>query len=301
MADTHVAPRSDAADDGAARGGTDEALEALEAQYDLPWRMDLPALRTLRVVRRVVPPTKAPRLDPADPRVVLHRRTTAPRTLRARVGIGPSFRISTRSRIGVAAVLSAGLGLAGSYGNAGASMPPLVNSLPAAHVLGAEHWQAAAPRAGVWAADPTGPGLRAGSCTAQPLPAADSAHRVSAARAGSGVQHVSRATSPGAGAALVDAWLAGIRTCARQAYGRNADVRTLGTYGGVENGLTIVGVFYALRSPGPLGTTRGADLFAVGRDGRLVTTLELRVPGAPGRIPVGPFTAVAKRALAELR
>lgn len=298
MADTQVAPRSGAADDDAVAGGTDEALEA---QYDLPWRMDLPALRTLRVVRRVVPPAKTPRLDPHDPRLVLYRRASTPRTLRARVGVGPSFRISTRSRIGVVAVLSAGLGLAGSYGNAGAAGPARPNPLPAAHVLGAEHWQAAAPRAGAWTAESTVPGLRPGSCAAQVLPAADSAFRSSAARAGTGVQHVSRAASPQAGDVLVDAWLARVRACAREAYGRNVDVRTLGTYGGVANGLTVVGVFYSLKSPGPLGTTRGADLFAVGRDGRLVTTLELNVPGAPGRIPVGSFTAVAKRALADLR
>jgi hypothetical protein len=298
MADTQVAPRSGAADDDAAAGGTDEALEA---QYDLPWRMDVPALRTLRVVRRVVPPAKAPRLDPQDPRLVLYRRGATPRTLRARVGFGPSFRISTRSRIGMVAVLSAGLGLAGSYGNAGASVPARSNPLPAAHVLGAEHWQAAAPRAGAWTAGPTARGLHPGSCTAQTLPAADSAFRSSTARAGTGVQHVSRAASPLAGDTLIDAWLAGVRTCARQAYGRTADVRTLGSYGGVANGLTVVGVFYSLTAPGPLGTTRGADLLAIGRDGRLVTTLELKVPGAPGRIPVESFTAVAKRALAELR
>ena len=298
MADTQVAPRSGAADDDADAGGTDEALEA---QYELPWRVDLPPLRTLRVVRRVVPPAQAPRLDPDDPRLVLHRRRSAPRTLRARVGVGPSFRISTRSRIGVVAVLSAALGLAGSYGNAGASVPPRVNPLPGVHVLGAEHWQTAAPRAGAWTADPTVPGLRPGSCAARTLPSADSAHRSAAARAGTGLQHVSRATSPRAGDALVDAWLGGVRACARETYGRNAEVRTLGTYGGVANGLTVVGVFYSLRSPGPFGTARGAELFAIGRDGRLVTTLELNVAGAPGRIPVGSFTAVAKRALAELR
>lgn len=298
MADTQVAPRSGAADDDVRAGGTDEALEA---PYDLPWRMDLPALRTLRVVRRVVPPATEPRLDPHDPRLVLHRRGAVPRTPAARVGIGPSFRISTRSRIGVVAVLSAGLGLAGSYGNAGASVPPRINALPAAHVLGAEHWQAVAPRAGGWTADPTVPGLHTGSCAAQTLPPADSAYRSAAARTGTAVQHVSQSPSPRAADALVDVWLSGVRTCARQAYGRNADVRTLGTYGGVADGLTVVGVFYALRSAGPLGTTRGADLFAVGRDGRLVTTLELQVPGAPARIPVGPFTAVTKRALAELR
>jgi hypothetical protein len=69
----------------------------------------------------------------------------------------------------------------------------------------------------------------------------------------------------------------------------------------VRDGLTVVGVFYSLKRPGPFGTKHGAHLFAIGRDGRLLTTLELNVPGAPGRIPVGQFTAVAKRALAELR
>ena len=106
---------------------------------------------------------------------------------------------------------------------------------------------------------------------------------------------------PKAAEALIATWLAGVRSCERQAYGKTAVIRTLGTYPGVGEGLTVVGVFYTLPKPGPFGTKRGADLFAVGRDGRLVTTLELDVSGAPGRIPVGPFTAVAKRALAELR
>uniref|UniRef100_UPI00179BA472 hypothetical protein n=1 Tax=Sporichthya sp. TaxID=65475 RepID=UPI00179BA472 len=142
------------------------------------------------------------------------------------------------------------------------------------------------------------------SCAAGALPADASAFRRSTAadgRGGVGEQHVTRAASPKAADALIKAWLGGVRTCERQAFGRGTQVRVLGTYPGVGSGLTVVGVFYSLNSAGPFGTKRGAHLFAVGRNGRLMTTLELNVPGAPGRIPVGQFTAVAKRALAELR
>jgi hypothetical protein len=298
MADTQVAPRSGAADDDAAAGGTGGTAEN---EYDLPWRMDLPALRTLRVVRRVLPPTRTPHLDPHDPRLVLYRRPSAHRPLRTRLGLGPWFRVSTRSRMGTVAVLSAALGLAGSYGNAGERMRPQVNPVPEARVLGAEHWQTAAPAAGTWSAGATAFGISEGSCAAGALPPGDSAFRSSSAPTGTALQHVTRTGSPRAADALTRTWLAGVRTCARQAHGGNVEVRRLGTYGGIAGGLTVVGVFYSRTSPGPLGSTRGADLYAIGRNGGLVTTLELNVAGAPRRVPVGPFTAVAKRAVTELR
>jgi hypothetical protein len=291
MAETDVAVRPGTEDDD-------------ELPYDLPWRLDVPALRTLRVVRRVVPPSKTPRLTADDPRLVLYRRRRQrPQTVSSRVGIGPFFRISTRTRLGLVAVMTAGLGLAGSYGTAKQALAPVSNPVPAAHVLGTAHWATAAPNAGAWTAQGVVVGRQdpAVSCAAGTLPADGSAFRRSTARAGVGEQHVTRAASPQAAEALITAWLAGVRSCERKAYGRGAVIRTLGTYPGVGDGLTVVGVFYTVKKPGQFGTRRGADLFAVGRDGRLVTTLQLDVAGAPGRIPVGPFTAVAKRALAELR
>jgi len=296
MAETDVAPRPGADDDGSATLTPED-----EFPYDLPWRLDVPALRTLRIVRRVVPPSKAPKLATDDPRRVLYRRPSQPRTLSTRAGIGPFFRISTRSRLGMVAVLSAGLGLAGSYGTPDPLAAPVVNPVPAAHVLGAEHWDTAAPKAGAWTTQDVVFGRQdpAISCAAKTLPADASAFRRATARAGVGEQHVIRAASPKAAEALITTWLAGVRSCERQH--RGAVIRTLGTYPGVGEGLTVVGVFYTLKKPGPFGTKHGADLFAIGRDGRLVTTLELDVAGAPGGIPVGSFTAVAKRALAELR
>lgn len=292
MADTQVAPRSGAEDDGAtavAPALPPSPAPDPEFGYDLPWRLDIPALRTLRIVRRELPP------KPAVVRV---------RTWRSWLGIDGHFVLPTRYRLGVVAVLTAALGLAGSYALQADELPASpANPVADAHVLGAEHWQVAAPGAGSWQTPAIELGRQdpATSCAAGALPADASAFRRSTARAGTGEQHVTRAASPKAANALIDAWLAEVRTCVKQAYGRGAQVRTLGTYPGVADGLTVVGVFYALRKPGPFGTKRGAHLFAVGRDGRLVTTLELNVPGAPGRIPVGPFTAVAKRALAELR
>lgn len=279
MADTQVAPRP---------GAEDDSTGPPEPEFDLPWRMDIPALRTLRIVRRELPP---------EPIAVRER------TLRSRLGVGPQFVLPTRYRLGVVALLSAGLGLAGTYGNADEQRVPPVNPVPAAHVLGPEHWQTAAPAAGTWQSGSTEFGRQAPatSCAAGALPADTSAFRRATAAAGTGEQHVTRAASPKAARTLIETWLAGVRTCQRRAFGRAAEVRTLGTFPGVANGLTVVGVFYTLKQPGPFGTKRGARLFAVGRDGRLVTTLELNVPGAPGRIPVGQFTAVAKRALAELR
>jgi hypothetical protein len=286
MAETHVAPRPGAEDDGVLPAAT---TPQPEPEFDLPWRLDVPALRTLRIVRRELPP---------KPIVVRER------TWQSWLGLDGHFVLPTRYRLSVVAVMSAVLGLAGSYGlNAdGVAVAP-VNPVADAHVIGAEHWQVAAPAAGTWLAAPTQLGRQdpGTSCAAGTLPADASAFRRSTASTGTGEQHVIRAGSPKAAKALIDSWLAGVRTCVRQAYGRDAQVRALGTYPGVRDGLTVVGVFYSLKRPGPFGTKHGAHLFAIGRDGRLLTTLELNVPGAPGRIPVGQFTAVAKRALAELR
>jgi len=299
MAETQVAARPGAEDDGP-RLSTEPLGD--EFDFDLPWRLDVPALRTLRIVRRVVPPSRTPTLTADDPRRVLYRRARGT-ALQHRFGLGPFFRISTRSRLGVVAVLSAGLGLAGSYGTADPVARAAAHQVPAAHVLGTQHWVTAAPNAGAWTAQRVTFGRQdpAVSCAAAALPAGTTAFRRSTARAGVGEQHVTRAASPQAADALITAWLAGVRSCERKAYGRGAVIRTLGTYPGVGEGLTVVGVFYTLKQPGRFGTRHGADLFAVGRDGRLVTTLELDVAGAPGQIPAGPFTAVAKRALAELR
>jgi hypothetical protein len=289
MAETDVSPRVDAED---VLGMPPAPLP----EYDLPWRLDLPAVRTLRVVRRVVPVVRAPHLGPDDPRAVLYLpRAERDRTARARLGLGPWFRLSTRGRLASVAVLSAGLGLAGSYGTTNAAPVPHENPVAAAHVLGAQHWTAAAPRAGTWTAGPVRLGREdpATSCAAATLPADLSVFRRSTAPAGVGEQHVTRTASARAADALMETWLAGVRSCERAASHR--DVRVLGTYPHVVGGLTVVGVFYGR------GAARGAHLFAVGRDGRLVTTLELDVLGAPHRIPVARFTEVAKRALAELR
>lgn len=287
MADTQVATRPGAEDDGVAAPP--------EPEFDLPWRMDIPALRTLRIVRRELPAAPAPPLAPRK------------RTVRSRIGLGPHFVLPTRYRLGGVAVLTAALGLAGSYGlNAERATVTPPNPVAAARVIGAEHWQVAAPAAGTWQAAGTVLGRQdpATSCAAGALPADASAFRRATASGGwggIGEQHVTRAASPKAADALIKTWLAGVRTCEKQAFGPRTQVRVLGTYPGVGSGLTVLGVFYSLKSAGPFGTRNGAHLFAVGRNGRLVTTLELNVPGARGRIPVGQFTAVAKRALAELR
>ena len=55
-------------------------------------------------------------------------------------------------RLGLVAVMSAGLGLAGSYGTPDQAVVPVVNPVPAAHVLGTQHWATAAPKAGAWTA-----------------------------------------------------------------------------------------------------------------------------------------------------
>ena len=174
--------------------------------------------------------------------------------------LDPRFRLSTRSRLGVVAMLSATLGLAGSYGNADDVAVPPINPVADAHVLGAEHWQAAAPAAGTWQTGTTQLGRQdpVVSCAAGTLPADASAFRSSTAPAGAAEQHVVRATSPKAANALIDSWTAGVRTCVRQTYGRGTEVRSLGTYPGVADGLTVVGVFYSLKSAGPFGTRHGA-------------------------------------------
>lgn len=307
MAETHVAARPGADDDGSVTPAFASDVPAdlpPDPEYDVPWRFDVPQFRTLRVVRRVVPLQKVPRLSADDPRRVLYLpRPTAPRVLGERLGLGPWFRLTTRARLATVAFLSAALGLAGSYGSTAELPLPQANPVPAAHVLGAEHWTTAAPKAGTWTAGTTQVGRQdpAVSCAAAALPAELTVFRVSTAPTGVGEQHVTRAATPKSAQALIKSWLAGVRSCEKAAYGKGVQVRTLGTYPGIGEGLTVVGVFYTLKQKGPFGSRRGADLFAVGRDGRLVTTLELDVAGAPGRIPVDAFTRVAKRALAELR
>uniref|UniRef100_UPI00185B459D hypothetical protein n=1 Tax=Sporichthya sp. TaxID=65475 RepID=UPI00185B459D len=137
MADTQVVPRSGAEDDNAAAlPPAPSAPRAPESEFDLPWRMDIPALRTLRIVRREMP---------VAPVIVRER------TLRSRIGIGPHFVLPTRYRLGVVALMTAALGLAGSYGlNADQPAATPTNPVAAAHVIGAEHWRVAAPAAGTW-------------------------------------------------------------------------------------------------------------------------------------------------------
>lgn len=306
MADTHVATRS---------GAT--AIDAVEATppaedydaYDVPWRIDVPALRQLRIVRKELPALAAVPLAHEDPDGVL----TLPGavTVRRRLGLGGTFRLSTMTRLGVVALGTAAVGFIGSTSSVGDVAVPksaagATNPVGNARVIGADLWQAAAPRTSAWAAgpivfarqDPTT------TCASSALPSDRTASRRSTGTGAVGNQHVSRLATPQAASRLVGSYLANLRRCQRQALGGDGgsvQIRTLGTYPGVSDGLTVVGVFYRLAGKGPLGPATGANLFAVGRDGRFVTALELDVSGAPGRIPVEQFTAVAKAALTRLR
>lgn len=286
MADTDVAPRT-AGDDELPPG-------VLGTDLDLPWRLDVPALRQLRIVRRVpeiptVPPPTAPARTPGE-----------------RLGIGPRFRLATRTRLGVMAVCSAVLGLAASLNGAAGVVDAPANPVGEVKVLGAEAWQVAAPGTRDWVdgAIVLGRQDAATACAAGALPADRSAHRHSTATNAIGDQHVTRMGTVAAADRLVGRWLTNLRACQRETYGadgRTASIRTLGTYPNAGDGLVVVGVFYRLPDDGAFGRKVGTNLFAIGRDGRLVTTLQLAVAGGRGKAPIGEFTSVAKQALSRLR
>ncbi len=310
MTDTHVAPRSGAdADDGADTALLDPPVPPAVTppvedydDYDLPWRIDVPKLSTLRIVRKELPPRVDAHPLPEDPDGVL----TLPGAVAVhRRGRGGRFRLSTMNRLGIVALGSAALGFIGSTASISeiAAAGPAVNPVGNARVIDADLWQAAAPRTKDWTAGPIVFARQdpAASCASAALPADRTASRHSTGSRAVGDQHVTRMATPAAAGRLVERYLDNLRSCQRKVYGGSAQITTLGNYPGVADGLTVVGVFYRLKDNGPLGASTGANLFAVGQDGRFVTALELEVTGARGRIPVEQFAAVAKAALTRLR
>lgn len=217
------------------------------------------------------------------------------------------------SRLGIVAISSSLLGLIGTI--TGASPGVLAADPTTARFLDAAQWQAAAGQdpagqdpAGQdveWSATSVFPGRRAPdfACASEPLPPSRSSFRNSFGDGiASGAQHITRASNAAAASRLVDAFLTNLKSCQDARYsqaGGRAQVRTLGSYG-VGDGLTVVGVFYREAAEGG-GKRIGSNLFAVGRDGRLITTLELELPGPKADAPVAPFTAAAKKAVAGLR
>lgn len=306
MADTQVAPRSGAnADDAGETALLERTAPADELDaYDVPWRIDVPKLSTLRIVRKELPPREAADPLPADADGVL----TLPAAVAVRRRLA-RLRLTTMNRLGIVALGSAALGFIGSTAGAGDLPAPkaaaaTANPVGNARVIDAELWQAATPRIKDWTAGPIVFARQnpAATCASAALPADRTASRHSTGTRAAGDQHVTRMATAQAADRLVERYLDNLRACQKKAFpAGTVQVRTLGSYPGVADGLTVVGVFYTLTGQGPLGPANGANLFAVGRDGRFVTTLELDVTGTRARIPAAQFTAVAKAALIRLR
>lgn len=217
----------------------------------------------------------------------------------------PAFRLSTMNRLAVVAISSSVLGLIGSVTGTG---PVAIAADPSGPTfLEAEQWQLVAGPDAEWESSPVYPGRRATdfACAAEPLPQSRSTFRNSfGSDFAGGTQHVVRQPNAAAAIGLVERYLTNLRSCQKRQFGGDggpAQVRTLGSYRGLGDGLTVIGVFYRLPAAGPVSERVGTNLFGIGRDGRTVTTMELNVLGPKSAAPIEAFTALAKRGVSELQ
>lgn len=189
---------------------------------------------------------------------------------------------------------------AASAGPAGPAAPPTN-----VRFLDAAHWQAGLPGTGAWTAGEIRPGRRSPTfyCVNEPLPVDRTSYRDSDGDHAHGFQHVTAQPSAAAAERLVAGYVRHLRSCLTKWWDDTGTVRIkqLGSYPRIKDGLVVIGVFHRYDKDNLLFAGRAAsDLFAVGRDGKLVTTLELDLWVPRKTAPVAQFTALAKTGLRQL-
>ncbi|MGQ0629797.1 MAG: hypothetical protein ACT4P1_02050 [Sporichthyaceae bacterium] len=205
----------------------------------------------------------------------------------------------TMTRLGAVAISSALLGLVG--GTLGLGPQAIAADPGLARFVNADQWGGAAPGSADWAINPVaGTTGRAQACALDLLPLRRTTQvRWTAKNGTTALQYVVEQPTTTAAAKLVQKYLSRAERCERKDVGRAGRMRVamLSTHD-VASGLTVLGAFHRVGH----GTTQRAvsTLIGVGRDRRLVTVIELRVPGKRGSAPVSSFQTLSQRAVDQL-
>lgn len=170
----------------------------------------------------------------------------------------------------------------------------------------AAQWHAVAAGYGTWTSGEVRPGRRAPEfyCVNEPMPVDRTTYRSSDGERAGGYQHVTLQPSERSAKRLVARWVRNMKACLTEEWVGKGKVgfKVLGEYPKVADGLLVIAAKHRYAKDHWFFPNRaGVDLFGVGRDGRLVTTLELDLPVTLERAPVRQFAALSKTALKQLR
>lgn len=192
------------------------------------------------------------------------------------------------------------LALAPTAAAAPAALPANVRFVEAAQ------WDAAAPGTAPWTAGDVKPGRRAPEfyCVNEPMPVDRTTYRSSDGERAGGYQHVTLQPTERSAKRLVTRWVTNMKACLKEEWDGKGTVsfKVLGEFPKVEDGLLVLVARHRYAKDAFFFPNRpGVDLFGIGRDGRLVTTLELDLPVTLQQAPVKQFTALSKAALTQLR
>lgn len=159
---------------------------------------------------------------------------------------------------------------------------------------------------GVWEHSPITPGKKPSGmyCATEPLPALFTRFREHIGGAGAyAMQHTTWLSDEHSAKALVETYLANAANCStrqvRKALFAESSVEFLGRNRLVGDGLALLGVFYHVPAHGFIEPYDAMRLFAVGRVGRVVTTVEMWRDGVRHSSRIKPFRELAKTALSQ--
>jgi hypothetical protein len=140
-------------------------------------------------------------------------------------------------------------------------------------------------------------------CVNQPMPVDRTTYRSADGERAAGFQHVTLQPTERSAQRLVTRWVRNMKACLKKEWDGKGTVsfEVLGEFPKVVDGLVVLVAKHRYAKDAFFFPNRpGVDLFAVGRDGRLVTTLELDLPVTLKQAPVKQFTALSKTALKQL-
>ena len=141
-------------------------------------------------------------------------------------------------------------------------------------------------------------------CATEPLPALFTRFREHTGEAGAyAMQHTTWMSDEYSAKALVETYLANAANCTsrqlRKALFAGSSVELLGRNRLVGDGLALLGVFYHVPAHGFIQPYDAMRLFAVGRVGNVVTTVEMWRDGVRHSSRIKPFRELAKTAVSQ--
>ena len=141
-------------------------------------------------------------------------------------------------------------------------------------------------------------------CATAPLPYYETRYRTFDGAPAFAVQQVTVMPDEASAAALVSAYLANAGSCSAKQLAKGlhatSTVEPLGRYPKIKDGVELVGVFYHVPAYGFIASYDAMRLYAAGRDGRRVTTIEFWRDGTRHPSRVMPFRELAKFAVEQL-